>query len=544
MPTFTPEQLAQIQALLAKNSSPQDDSDDAGSALAQAMKPNTTATPTSDDSTPAPAKVMTPGASADWSPGQPPVDASNPVADVSQGIPQPNGGMNPQQLAAEIASNPGPIATTGTNPNNSGPDDKFVDQSKSPISAPDADDSDDDEATPAAKAVVSPSPVSALLSKMQAAQPTPQATSPGQDPNAALNQLVQAQKQAQANTMLANLGKAGETIASGFSRGAYKPNDAFYDGLTKQAQAPVEALQAQQAFKGTQTEQALKNYALADEQEKNDPNSGASNLARSVLTSSAKQAGMNLGDVSKLSASTIEKTFPSVAKLIDTQQQALTRRDIAEQNNLYRQSMLGNKQDQQQQKTFNQTGQQLEQMRGSPAVAQAEKDLYSSQKANSLATMYGDPNKLSQSQVQLLAAEVGKIAAGGVSSDHALQGITPNSFQGRMSQYTTNLTNNPTAANAAAFVKQFQDYTGALAKDAQGVITDRYGRILNDAKKSQLTPDQYSALKTQYLDRFAPKAGASPQSSGPASAPAQQSKPPVVQNGHTYIWNPTSGKYE
>lgn len=494
MPTFTPEQLAQIQALMAKNSSSQDDSDDQGAALAQALKP---------DATPASA---TPAAS----------DISNPVADVSQGIPQPNGGMNPQQLQAEIASNPGPIATIGFNPANPGPVDKFVDASKPAAPATDSDDSDEDEATPAAKTSAPAAPkatdLSSLLAKMQAPTPT-QDDAP--QPNPQMNALVQAQQQANAGQLAANLGRAGETISSGISRGAYKPDTAFYQDLSKQAQQPVANQLQKQAFAGTQTEQALKNYALADEKEKNDPNSGASNLARTVLLSSAKQAGMNLGDVSKLSASTIEKTFPSVAKLIDTQQNALTRKDIAEQNNLYRQSVLGTKQGQAQQKNFNTTAQALEQMRGSPAVSQAEKDLYASQKANSLATMYGDPNKLSQSQVQLLAAEVGKIAAGGVSSDHALQGITPNTLAGRMSTYTTNLTNNPTPANAAAFVKQFQDYTGALGKDAQNVITDRYSRILNPARRAQLTDEQNAALDSQYTNRFKTSG---PQSTGPASA--------------------------
>lgn len=521
MPVFTPEQLAQIQALMAKNSSSRDSSDDKGSDLVSALAAPSATPAASDNSTPVPTKTVTPGASADWSPGQPPVDASNPTPDVSGGIPQPNGGMNPQQLAAETALNPGPIATTGFNPNNPGPVDAFKDLSKGPAPASNDSDSDEDEATPAAKAggaVSKPSSVSDLLSKMQQSQPTQAPVTA--DPNAGMNALVQAQKQAQAGQMLANLGRAGETIASGFSRGAYKPDNAFYEDLGKQAQQPVANQLQKQAFAGTQNAQALQAMQVADEKEKNDPNSSVSQLARQVMASTGKQAGINLGDISKLNASQIEKS--PVWKAIETTEQIKSRQAIAEQNNLYRQSLMGNKLGQQQLKNFNQTGQQLEQMRGSPAVAQAEKDLYASQKANSLANLYGDPNKLSQSQVNLMAQEIGKIAAGGVSSQAELDGITPHTLTGKMSQYTTNLTNNPTPANAAAFVKQYQDYAGALANDAQKTITDRYGRILNPAKKAELTDEQNKALEDQYLNRFKQQTRAPQAATQPLTSQDQQ----------------------
>lgn len=155
-------------------------------------------------------------------------------------------------------------------------------------------------------------------------------------------------------------------------------------------------------------------------------------------------------------------------------------------------------------KTFHETKQTLETARGNPAVAQAEKNLLAADQADSLANMYGDPNKLSQPQVALLAAEIGKIASGGVSSEHALQTITPDSLKGRLSGVVSKLTNEPTPANAAAFIKQYTDYTNALRKDAQKVITDKYGRVIESAKRD-LSPEQYDDLNANYMQRFQPK---------------------------------------
>lgn len=145
--------------------------------------------------------------------------------------------------------------------------------------------------------------------------------------------------------------------------------------------------------------------------------------------------------------------------------------------------------------------QQLESARGSPAVGQAEKDIYAADKANSLANLYGDPNKLSMPQVRLLASEIGKVASGGVPSMHELDGITPNTLTGKMSEITSRFTNKPTPANAAAFVKQYQEYANQLKKDAQGVISDKYGRVI-ESNKGKLHPDDYQALQDNYTNRF------------------------------------------
>lgn len=154
----------------------------------------------------------------------------------------------------------------------------------------------------------------------------------------------------------------------------------------------------------------------------------------------------------------------------------------------------------------------LEQMRGNPAVQQAEKDIYSSDKADSLANLYGDPNKLSPQQVNLLSTEIGKIAHGGSSTHAELDGITPHTLSGSMATITGNLMNSPTPANAAEWVKQYQDYTRALRKDAQNEITNRYGRLF-DAYEDDVPSEKFGKLKDTYMGRFNKK--------GAPSAPAE-----------------------
>lgn len=162
-----------------------------------------------------------------------------------------------------------------------------------------------------------------------------------------------------------------------------------------------------------------------------------------------------------------------------------------------------------------QTKTMLESARGNPAAAQAEKDMYAVDKVNSLLKIYPDPNKMPQAQVNLLISEIGKIATGGVPTGHETEALKPNSAEGKLQSLYGQLTNSPTPANAGAYLKEFQKYNKSLESDAQKVIKDKYGRVIESSKK-QLGDDNYKALHDQYLSRFDKKeqsAGAHPQDS-------------------------------
>jgi hypothetical protein len=162
---------------------------------------------------------------------------------------------------------------------------------------------------------------------------------------------------------------------------------------------------------------------------------------------------------------------------------------------LQREQMGGQKQNQ----ALQQTQSILESARGNPAVAQAQKDIYAAQKFESLVNLYGDPNKLNPQQVQLAASEVGKIATGGVPSVHELQGLNQATLPGELASLAQAALNHPQGAEAGAFVKALGDYVSSLKKDAQNVVKEKFGRVI-ETRRGQLGEQHYKDLKSQYLD--------------------------------------------
>lgn len=148
-----------------------------------------------------------------------------------------------------------------------------------------------------------------------------------------------------------------------------------------------------------------------------------------------------------------------------------------------------------------QTSQALMTARGDGAYQQANKDLYNVTKANTLANLYGDPDKLSSQQVNLLVSELGKIATGGVPSMHELDGLTPGTLTGKMAAQWSKLSNDPTPANAGEFVKQYQSYANAIGDDAKKFMIDRDKRVL-DTQRSRIGEANYKNLSDIHLKRF------------------------------------------
>lgn len=166
---------------------------------------------------------------------------------------------------------------------------------------------------------------------------------------------------------------------------------------------------------------------------------------------------------------------------------------------------------------WNKTQSMLESARGNPAASQAEKDLYASQKANTLFNKYSDPNQMSNQETQLYATEIAKMASGGVPSIHELQGLNPNTLPASLSSIASKYANEPTSANAGEFMKRFKSYSDGLATDAQQVIQDKYGRVI-ETNKDAIGPRHYAQAKDQYINRFTAK----PQSSDSQITPDVQ----------------------
>lgn len=148
---------------------------------------------------------------------------------------------------------------------------------------------------------------------------------------------------------------------------------------------------------------------------------------------------------------------------------------------------------------LDQTQKILESARGNPAVSQAQTDLYSAKKINTLVGQYGDANQMPPAQVNLLAGEVAKMANGGAPTLEVLREIRPDTIRGSLAESAQKVMNEPTPANQGAFVKQLQAYSNGISDDARGVIKDKVGRVL-DARQRTLNPVDHAKLKSGYLD--------------------------------------------
>lgn len=344
--------------------------------------------------------------------------------------------------------------------------------------------------------------------------PAPTSTTPAMNPLLAkyLQDRVDmkgAVEKANTNRLIAGIsGAAGQLAASTY--GATKPVDeAGFKALEDNANAPVTALQTVQGagMKGIQEQQALMTAEQA--QEAGDPNSALSKRTQLIYGPILSKLGMPPQNLAGMSAtdikSELQQPMDAAAKMKQAEAQQAANREMA----LARIAAAGGAK---QTQHYTQAAQQLEQMRGNPAVQQAERDMYAASKANRLISQApgGDLNNLSRGQVALLVSDVSKIAQGGQPNEADLNALTPNTLQTKMAGVTSALMNDPSPMNAGAFLKQYQQYANGITQDAQKVISDRYGRIIN-TYAPMLTPDEKRTLEDNYVNRFkdvAPSASA------------------------------------
>lgn len=321
----------------------------------------------------------------------------------------------------------------------------------------------------------------------------------GSSADARLAQLqAQKQKMLQSNAMQ----MGGDTISRAFARGRgaqMAPNTEYYNQMNAMANAPVEAEMQRRGVIKDAMDTGVKASDFLDKQQTRDPASPVSAAFRSMALT-WNPALKDTPGFDKMDAEGIKQMLPGIDMQVkrdymiqDTKLRAAQAADARQSSNDFKQT-----------NNFNQTIQQLESQRSTnPAVGQAEKDLYAAQKAQTIQKLApnGDLNQLSPQMAQLLNSEVAKIAKGGVSDREELQALNPGTLQGTLAKYWQKLSNDPSPANAGAFLQQYQDYAGGVAKDAQKVITDHYSRVIN-SRANQFTPEQKGYLQDNYLGRF------------------------------------------
>lgn len=314
-------------------------------------------------------------------------------------------------------------------------------------------------------------------------------------------QLADAQNQASKNEMLTGLARANASLSAGLAHSNTPINEAPFNSMAAADQQPVtNVLNAQ---KSESTDLSNQQAAMATEKQTadQDPNSPASKAKQNMIKT-LYPGKFTDDELDNMSAADIGD---SVMKPLELDEKIKEHADEVKSRNADRASAAAdrasNKATADQSKALNYVTSQLDSARGDAAVKQAQVDLYSTKKINSLINLNGDPNNLNMQQVRLLADEVAKVATGGVPGEAGTEGITPNTLRGRMSTFVQNLINSPTPANAAEFVKQYKDYSGAVAKDAQSTIKSKIDAVI-ETHRNQIGEDNYQNVKKQYYSRY------------------------------------------
>lgn len=327
--------------------------------------------------------------------------------------------------------------------------------------------------------------------------------------------MKEAQGKARENQDMAGLTEGLGQISAGLARSnTFSPG--AYKYLHDEANRPVEDIQAATKNRLANIESATKETADNRQMALDDPDSMQSNVARNLAKSQLEKYHENSKIVDGMSAADLKEFLQKPLDQMEARASREAIMKLKSQELGLKRKELGNKD---QDKALGTVQTLLETARGNPAVAQAERDLYAAQKADSLANLYGNPNNLSPQMVQLLSSEIGKIAQGGSPTMHELEGLNIKTAPGGLASIMQRFANKPTAANAGEFVKQYQDYARALTRDAEGVIREKYGRVLETNRK-KLGEENYQNLSTHYMNRFNKGEAAKPAASA-AGAPRQ-----------------------
>lgn len=321
--------------------------------------------------------------------------------------------------------------------------------------------------------------------------------------------LKSAQLRSGIATTLGNISAGARQAGMGMAGLPYTPDkeqEARYAAMAKQ---PMEQYLQKKALGQEGLANESKVQQVAESEQANDPKSQLSvatqHMYAKLLAGSGMTAeqmsdlrGMSASEINQYGKSPMEVAAKLKELLLAKQMQTEALKYKADTSATGKETSSSDKRNEALEKD---TRTSLEQMRGNPAVQQAEKDLYSTRKIDSLANLYPDPNNLSKTQVSLLANELGKVASGGVPSAAELAALTPDTYKSQFSGVISTFLNKPTAANAGEFIKQYTDYAKALRKDAQTEIKDRYGRIVNTRKKD-FRPEFAKSIEDEYVNRF------------------------------------------
>lgn len=354
----------------------------------------------------------------------------------------------------------------------------------------DINDDDSEDESPSSPAIDSSAVTPAPVSPATAQSPmNPTLTAYLQNLSDGKDEMAEAQAKANTDRLISGIGRAGAQFSHAVSGDQKALDTSAYDSFDKESEAPVQEVLAKQKAQQGAIGAAASQAQAAATIESNDPTSPQSKAVQDQIARlyPGKFSVDQLRNIPASMASLILKPLELDQKV---KAAASDRSDKVDQKATDKQNTA-----------YNSATSLAEQMRGSPAVSQAEKDIYASQKVNTMFSKYGDLNQLSPQMANLATAEVAKIASNAAADDHMMQMLSPNAFRGSLANAWQKVTNEPSPANAGDFLQQYKDYADGITQDAHKVITDRYGRLYA-TRKDQWSPSQQQTFQDAYLNRF------------------------------------------
>lgn len=330
--------------------------------------------------------------------------------------------------------------------------------------------------------------------------------------------MLNAQKASNQNQGFAALAQAAAQTGHAISGTNVPLDQSVFNTLQANANAPVTNLQNQQKYHAQNVQNQMTEMQAQAMQEANDPNSTLSKNVNKMYSGIMKQVGLDPSVIDGMSASNTKAYVQSLFEHADAQ---ATKKAIMQQNLMLQRERMDIAQSNKENGYMGQTIQALTSARGDPEVGQALKNKLSIQNTWSLLNQYKDPNQMSQQELQLAVQEMVKVATNGVPGAAEVNALMPNTWQGNLKVLASKATNQPTAANAGAFIDRYKTYLKELDKNSTDAINSKFEKII-DSNSGRIGQDNATALKKTWKRDYIP----TQDSSGNASTGTVKMKDP------------------
>lgn len=328
-------------------------------------------------------------------------------------------------------------------------------------------------------------PVSPKTEETDTSEPTPSSDSyrdviksvltSNQPDIRSIENLKAAQDQAAKNRLYANLLGSADVIASSMA------------GLGA-GRVVKPSAQEQAKNLGEQADIGVKEYQQQLAQSKDDPNSPLSKQMREQFKKVFKyDIGANY------SAADIEKVLPQMTSILNVQEQAATRREIAKQNAEIRKSKEQEAADYKTDKRFSELGNKITAEIASSRGAFG-KAANTKRAAESIEAFVGqgDPNNLDNRQISEIARSLDSMLSSGQATVSGMEHFIPKTALGSAAEIEEYIQGIPKGAKQGEFVRRMME-TVEREKDLASKQIQRTGKVISEG---------YSDLKRKNPDRW------------------------------------------